>query len=462
MSEDNHYGAHPVATVPSHYSIQGPQHSGIQAGPPPQIPTNQSYGYREEASQYHYNMNGVAGGSQQNHAPQIYPYQMASAPRAPPPPSSQWPSYNSNNYHAPDERRGPPIDHIQSNTASYSPAEPTWNKIRPQHSASDQNYSHPHNMGGHSSANYGYSRPSHLPLEPIAAPSPPRTYPNSPRTPLPPHPSSNQNGIPAQSFRSHTVSRGPLVVSIASPMENAAIHRPEPSSSHGSTYGESSRSSPATQSLLSRQQGRHNMVSPLGPPPSALGNFEGGPHRPYAQNRGSESYSRGPVENSVKLERRGSSPKPARNSYAPQPDYDSMDDSRRIKQERSSREPSPDVSPGASRADRPDDRSPSYTGSVNRDSKGNILEALPKKRGAPVFTDGNGQEYYENEVVPPGVALPHGWQLGVGKLTKGLLLPCHKDGIQVNPEWGFTAGGKARQRLPQACKNCRAKKIRCV
>jgi hypothetical protein len=85
-----------------------------------------------------------------------------------------------------------------------------------------------------------------------------------------------------------------------------------------------------------------------------------------------------------------------------------------------------------------------------------------KKKGLPVFADHDGNEYFENEPVPANVPIPPGWQIGTGKGTKGLLLPMVKDGISVNPEWGFTAGGKARQRLPQACKNCRAKKIRCV
>jgi hypothetical protein len=90
------------------------------------------------------------------------------------------------------------------------------------------------------------------------------------------------------------------------------------------------------------------------------------------------------------------------------------------------------------------------------------LELPGKKKGMPVFRGSDGTDYYENEPVPPGVEIPEGWQIGTGKQTKGLLLPRVKDGIQVNPEWGFTAGGRARQRLPQACKNCRAKKIRCV
>lgn len=88
----------------------------------------------------------------------------------------------------------------------------------------------------------------------------------------------------------------------------------------------------------------------------------------------------------------------------------------------------------------------------------------PKKKGVPVFRDRNGREYYENDPVPPEAEpqIPATYQIGNGKHTKGLLLPKVKDGITVNPEWGFTAGGKARQRLPQACKNCRAKKIRCM
>lgn len=41
-------------------------------------------------------------------------------------------------------------------------------------------------------------------------------------------------------------------------------------------------------------------------------------------------------------------------------------------------------------------------------------------------------------------------------------LPKEIDGIEVNPEWGLTKAGKARQRLPIACTNCRGKKIKCL
>ena len=41
-------------------------------------------------------------------------------------------------------------------------------------------------------------------------------------------------------------------------------------------------------------------------------------------------------------------------------------------------------------------------------------------------------------------------------------LPKEVDGITVNPEWGLTKAGKARQRLPVACLTCRTKKIKCL
>jgi len=87
-----------------------------------------------------------------------------------------------------------------------------------------------------------------------------------------------------------------------------------------------------------------------------------------------------------------------------------------------------------------------------------------KKRGGPVFTDINGRQHYEEDVLPLGVEneIPLGWQMGTGKKCLRKLLPVLKDGLPVFPEWGLTSAGKARQRLPKACASCRTKKIKCV
>ncbi|RPB03854.1 hypothetical protein L873DRAFT_103760 [Choiromyces venosus 120613-1] len=87
-----------------------------------------------------------------------------------------------------------------------------------------------------------------------------------------------------------------------------------------------------------------------------------------------------------------------------------------------------------------------------------------KKRGGPVFTDSNGRQHYEEDVLPLGVEneIPPGWQMGTGKKCLRKLLPVAKDGLSVFPEWGLTSAGKARQRLPKACASCRTKKIKCV
>ncbi|KAK6352462.1 hypothetical protein TWF730_009288 [Orbilia blumenaviensis] len=67
------------------------------------------------------------------------------------------------------------------------------------------------------------------------------------------------------------------------------------------------------------------------------------------------------------------------------------------------------------------------------------------------------------------LSLPSGFTLGRGAPFefKSLMsdqpeLPKEIDGIEVNPEWGLTKAGKARQRLPIACTNCRGKKIKCL
>ncbi|KAK6523731.1 hypothetical protein TWF281_001703 [Arthrobotrys megalospora] len=67
------------------------------------------------------------------------------------------------------------------------------------------------------------------------------------------------------------------------------------------------------------------------------------------------------------------------------------------------------------------------------------------------------------------LSLPPGFTLGRGApfefksvMSDQPELPREIDGIEVNPEWGLTKAGKARQRLPIACTNCRGKKIKCL
>ena len=208
-------------------------------------------------------------------------------------------------------------------------------------------------------------------------------------------------------------------------------------------------------------------MSPLGPPANTPSNYvENINHRshPPAATTASRrrSYGQLPADDDKRGERLGSISKSALGGGGgggggQYTQFDS-DDERRVKRETASRSPSISMSPRTSRTDRP--RSQSFAESETKDPKLDQLQA--KKKGAPVFRGTDMVDYYENEPVPEGVEPPPGWQIGTGKQTKGLLLPKEKDGITVNPEWGFTAGGKARQRLPQACRNCRAKKIRCV
>lgn len=140
--------------------------------------------------------------------------------------------------------------------------------------------------------------------------------------------------------------------------------------------------------------------------------------------------------------------------------HDDTDDEDEIKRETISRTASVSVSPSTTRNVQPRARRDSVdsTGSTGSGKEGS------KKRGGPVFTDHNGKQYYEEDVVPPEIAdqVPQGWQIGAGKKCLNKLLPMYKDGLPVFPEWGLTSAGKARQRLPKACASCRTKKIKCV
>jgi hypothetical protein len=449
MSEENPHGAHPVA-VSNNYAQVSQTHGGVyHPGVAPSSSTHPSYGYREGGPGY--SMNGIAGGTHPFHAT------MPATPRGGPSQNvapAHWPS---NYYQAPVSQETIQPAHAPASYPTPSEHSGSWKVppgtsfLRSQSSSQDQNFSHAQNYS------LNYSRPHHNPMEPIAAPSPPNPYPGSPRTPVSAHHTAGSNGIPQpQPFRPpNPPNKRPLTPSTAAPrglsLENAA-HRAEPAS----RYTESS--------MLPRNQVRGHMASPLGPPKSSNGAHRGSFNNTHRNN---ENYGSQSVEDGGKgPERRVSTPTTRRN-HDSQSGYDSADEeaSKRIKLERNSREPSISLSPRTVRIDHgagSDDRSPSFSGSATKDLKTGGLEMQGKKKGQPVFRDANGNEYYENELVPPGVPIPDGWQRGTGKQTKDLLLPHMKDGISVNPEWGFTAGGKARQRLPQACKNCRAKKIRCV
>ncbi|EPS39896.1 hypothetical protein H072_6400 [Dactylellina haptotyla CBS 200.50] len=76
---------------------------------------------------------------------------------------------------------------------------------------------------------------------------------------------------------------------------------------------------------------------------------------------------------------------------------------------------------------------------------------------------------YRRLSLPPGFTLGRGAPFEFKTDIKTVMsekaeldLPREIDGIEVNPEWGLTKAGKARQRLPIACTNCRGKKIKCL
>ncbi|KAF3932780.1 hypothetical protein ABW19_dt0207212 [Dactylella cylindrospora] len=72
---------------------------------------------------------------------------------------------------------------------------------------------------------------------------------------------------------------------------------------------------------------------------------------------------------------------------------------------------------------------------------------------------------YRRLSLPPGFTLGRGAPFEIKSVMADNTssdLPKEIDGIEVNPEWGLTKAGKARQRLPIACTNCRGKKIKCL
>lgn len=137
---------------------------------------------------------------------------------------------------------------------------------------------------------------------------------------------------------------------------------------------------------------------------------------------------------------------------------DTDDDDDEIKRETISRTATASASPTRNVLSSARRDSIDSTGSTGSGKEGS------KKRGGPVFTDHNGKQYYEEDVVTQDIAgeVPQGWQIGAGKKCLNKLLPLFKDGLPVFPEWGLTSAGKARQRLPKACASCRTKKIKCV
>jgi hypothetical protein len=479
MSEENSYKSHP-APVTHRYSLPvSHSHGAVNPGLPPQSPTQLSFGYRNEIvggfEANNFNMNGVAGSPPPNNIQQPHPYHNSMSPTSrghlPAGGSLQWssasqwsPSYgNSTHLAGPDgelSRGSLPHDASQAIQRPYSQEEASRTSyMRSQHTQ-DQNFAHPHNMVGHPNYNVpsqSYTRTSRHTVEPSAAPSPPNQYPSSPRTPVSTYTSNN---VPAsQSFHPPNT-RPPLPTSAApllSTLENRDRHI-ETLSTHASGLPEPGKMSPPAHSPLSRQRGRGGIVPSLGSPANIGASVQ---HSERSSHRSSVSYSTPHRPNDGYTYRsQGTAEGVGKGSghNEGQVGRESADDEKHIKRERS-RTASIDVSPMTARTDSANNRSPTSS----RDSKSGIPEiSTTKKRGMPVFKDRNGNDYYENEPVPDGVALPEGWQIGTGKSTKGLLLPTTKDGIPVNPEWGFTAGGKARQRLPQACRNCRAKKIKCV
>ncbi|KAI5799863.1 fungal-specific transcription factor domain-containing protein [Geopyxis carbonaria] len=502
MSGENPYASHQVAAT-SHYSLQVPQTTASAFHPiaPEGAPLlgHSPLNYREEINgsfgNNHFRgdmMNGVAGGAH-SRGQQQFPYHpsasMAQPPRGPSPhDGSSMQQWQSPYYGAPIPGSTPDSDFARRNSVRdahpntqppFSPHDQNgpWDKPRGSfshpHQSHDPNFAHPHNTGNQAStynlAQQTFARPPpppHRPVEPNAAPSPPTQYPNSPRTPISAHQMINANGMPvSQPFRQPNGHQPPLSVSTAPPGQNseALDHRSDSVSSHTGNFNDSKHPSPSPAHPVRRMNGSRGSIGHPLAPTNANGaqvSFaENGVHRGSVysgSNRSSKSYGALGENETKALGRRDSSLQNGLSNH-----YESSGDEREVKREARSRSGSINGSPSASRMELCEGQSPQPPGSARKIPKLEGLEQPLKKKGQPVLGD-DGNEYFENEPVPDGVKLPPEWQIGTGKMTKGLLLPKMKDGISVNPEWGFTAGGKARQRLPQACVNCRQKKIRCV
>ena len=406
-------------------------------------------------------MNSVAGAS---HA-RIHP---PPPPQTPLPPQFAPPSYQSNGAMAPGRNLAPNGSSIQWNQPSYYPTMSPDSETPRRHPSQDSQSGHPpyspldssqwtekarsasfpsraHEQGMQHNIQQKFNPPfNRHPIEPPnAAPSPPTQYPpNSPRTPISSHNLAPPGSIPEPQSSRY---RGP-------PGSRQSLTGPVADNQDHGNYGNAAPAASYQQSHVPRHvsMGNGHMGGQVSN--GVQGGFGGNSHHYVQQHRGSESY----------IPSSGHKPSlpPNGGPHTNGNQYDEMSIDKEVKRENDSRTGSASLSPTQTRTTiKPEDaQSP---GSHDRTIKSEPLENPAKKRGLLVFSH-NGVDYYENEPVPLGIPLPTGWQLGIGKMTKDLLLPVAKDGISVNPEWGFTAGGKARQRLPQACVNCRQKKIKCV
>ncbi|TGZ81280.1 hypothetical protein EX30DRAFT_271996 [Ascodesmis nigricans] len=456
MSAENQYTVH-QGSGPGPYPPH--QHAAV-AHPPPfsgpaSVTGNPGFGYREE---HHVSfggsadtgemMTGVIGGPPVHHSgPHHYAYHEYIDPSHRPPPQShptthhpppppppgqpQWhePNYE-NGIHTPMPESVPPGKPGIPEGPPISPHHTSRNWDKPQNgymfnkSPSQDSNGYPQHSSVPSPQNQRHSQPAlNRTIEPNAAPSPPTQYPGSPRTPLPQQMGPPAPGLPLP-HKSHRPQSGQRTsLSISSTPSSA----PHDGLDHR-TFVEQPHNSPLRSSM-----------EPFVPRHVSGGNSFASPGLPshqqqYAHHRqGSFGDSRPQIQHRHSSDGRM---------------YTSED----IKRENGSRVPSVSMSPAP------------MIGEVENSPNSKMESGeTSKKRGVPAFRDPKtGIDYYENEYVPPDVLLPAGFQRGIGKQSQDLLLPLEKDGIQVNPEWGLTAGGKARQRLPAACRNCRQKKIKCV
>lgn len=436
MSGEHPYFHQASGTGPySQYSLPQGAHLPPGSAPPP-APGAPAYGFRGEPSQFGQpEMMGVVGGPQPAHPPSSqYQYSDPSMDHSRGIPSSG-PQFSVPYYGGPQQIPGPEADpsrhHLMVEGNPISPHHPNgaWERprgslSRPPSQHNEHNFPHHHNLAP-SPRQQGFNRPQHLPMEPIAAPSPPSHFPSSPRTPIP----MNHMGQPLSGPPSQYQPNGNRNLSISAPSTNGI---------DGRHFAEPTHPSPLRSPLDQPQHVPRFMNGTASAPPSAnpFSTPSGQPTPPapsYTHHRGSFGDGQRP-----ELHRGPGS-----------------DDGRMIKREDRSRPPSVDMSPRGPPMGYADKQSPQEEQRLDTGEQ-------KKTRSAPAFHDPNtNTPYYENEIVPPGVQIPSGYQRGTGKVCKDVLLPMTKDGIQVNPEWGLTAGGKARQRLPTACANCRQKKIKC-
>ncbi|KAL7269258.1 hypothetical protein RUND412_008088 [Rhizina undulata] len=437
-----------------------------------------------------------------------------------------------------DQPRASPVIQPQHNS---------WDRSRTpiprqQTSVQDSNFSHPHNMPGHSAYNMRHPyRPPHNPVEPQAAPSPPSQYPTSPRTPAPISTTvqpPNSSALPVPAGMRPTPSRGSFAsIPAANGMSQHQDQRCDSLSdqSYRQDYPQaqeqiafsivrdaSPRSLSHNLQTYPRQRVKpmlpengNRTTQPLGPPvynpqkifhttspisPASNETFHSGYQHQTTRNINSEvvnrgssiddgQYRAGPDSGFVAATRPGS------RRPTPQADYglpnaqnqvsaqmlsggngmhldndETAVDEEIIKGEPCSRTASIIGSPNPSKINISNSTSLKRSRSISSidsyrdqspDGLRSINGVMTQRKRKPVFSDPSGKQYFENDVVPLDVQIPDDYTIGIGKI-KGQLLPRTVEGIVVNPEWGLTAGGKARQRLPRACESCRGKKIKCV